>query len=435
MHPVIATFFRDYLSNEKIVKFRGRFVLNTHFPPFPGHAFNNLARHFNSIGVASDRHLYSVTLAVTNRCGYNCWHCYNAGRSLSDTPLSSLREIIGRLQDMNVVKVTLTGGEPLLRNDLERIAGFFDDSTSLVLNTTGAGLTGERAAALWDNGVFAVGISVDSDVPEEHDRMRGKKGAFDTAIEALRCASDNGLYPYVIAVATRDFLEPDRFNKFMLFAADCGALEVHLLEPCATGKLSGQDDVCLGDDDKARILRYQREIASDENLPILSSFLYLESPEAFGCGAGLTHLYIDGSGEVGPCNLIPISFGNVLTEPLEDILETMGRYFRKPRTECVGHVLAEHIPPGKLPLDKERSCVLCEQHLPKEHGIPKFFSIRSGMLKDVDRDDLRSAYDKIHESYDEFWLCVYCNSVFFKGGQWINIEEYMKKIGELMKDM
>ena len=65
----------------------------------------------------------------------------------------------------------------MLRSDLEEIANFFDDRTYLTLNTTGDGLTNDRARALRDSGIFAIGVSLDSTDPNEHDRLRGKKGA------------------------------------------------------------------------------------------------------------------------------------------------------------------------------------------------------------------------------------------------------------------
>ena len=43
--------------------------------------------------------------------------------------------------------------------------------------------------------------------------------------------------------------------------------------------------------------------------------------------------------------------------------------------------------------------------------------------------------DQTYNHYTEFWLCRYCKSVFFQGGQWTNIEEYMVKISQLMKEM
>jgi len=404
IHPKVATFFRGYLANEKVIKFNDRFVMNTHFPPYPSRAFDNLVEHFNLFGNISERRLFSVTIAVTNRCNYRCWHCYNAGRAKLDMSLPTLRILVAQIQRLGAVHVTLTGGEPLLRADLEAVASSFDNRTYLTLNTTGDGLTNSRARSLRDSGIFAVGISLDSTDPDEHDQLRGKKGAFGTSIKALRILSQNDLYPYIIAVATHDFLAPERFWDFMRFASEAGALEVHLLEPSATGRLAGRSDVLLKKADIDLIFKYQKEVARDDKLPILSSFLYLESPHAFGCGAGLTHMYVDGSGEVCPCNLIPISFGNITKEPFHDILNSMGQYFQKPRISCVGKVLSKHIQCDELPTRTEESIKICNLYLPKKHKLPKFFRVRSEAQGKVGNKELQYAYDRIHKYYNEFWL-------------------------------
>jgi MoaA/NifB/PqqE/SkfB family radical SAM enzyme/ubiquinone/menaquinone biosynthesis C-methylase UbiE len=404
MHPKVAMFFKDYLSNEKVVSFNGHYMINTHFPPYPSRAFDNFVEDFSLIGESEQRRLFSVTLAVTNRCRYNCWHCYNAGRSQKDMTLHALQKIAKELQSLRAVNVTLTGGEPLLRKDLAQIAALFDGTANLVLNTTGDGLTAERAKALRDAGVFSIGISLDSTDSREHDRMRGKQGAFKTALKALETASKNGFYPYVIALATHDLIQPDNFWPFMRFAKQAGAMEVHLLEPSATGKLAGNQDVLLKEADEELILKYQKEVAQDENMPILSCFLYLESQQAFGCGAGLTHLYIDGSGQVCPCNLVPLSFGNIVDEPFSEILDRMGRHFCKPRPGCVGKILCKHINSELMPLAPEASDKICEKHLPRTHELPQFFKVRDEAQDEIGREDLESAYDRIHEDYDEFWL-------------------------------
>ena len=43
--------------------------------------------------------------------------------------------------------------------------------------------------------------------------------------------------------------------------------------------------------------------------------------------------------------------------------------------------------------------------------------------------------DQTLNHYNEFWLCTYCKSVFFQGGQWTNIEEYMTRIAQMMEEM
>ena len=72
LHPKLAAFFKDYFAHEKAVRFLDYVVVNTHFPPYPSRAFDNLAEGFRLLGDADERRLYSVTLAVTNRCDFNC---------------------------------------------------------------------------------------------------------------------------------------------------------------------------------------------------------------------------------------------------------------------------------------------------------------------------------------------------------------------------
>lgn len=43
--------------------------------------------------------------------------------------------------------------------------------------------------------------------------------------------------------------------------------------------------------------------------------------------------------------------------------------------------------------------------------------------------------DQTYRHYTEFWFCEYCKSVFFQGGQWSNIEAYMDRIGQLMREL
>lgn len=404
LHPRIAAFLKNYLAQEKVVAFGDRFVVNTNFPPYPSRAFDQMAEQFGQLGDAASRRLYSVTLAVTNRCPFNCWHCYNAGRNQTDMPLAAVQSLAHDLQDLGAVIVTLTGGEPLLRDDLAEIVRSFDDRSCLILGTTGEGLTPARARDLRQGGLFAVGISLDSDQENEHDRLRGREGAYQTALRALGVAREAGLYPYVVSVATREFLERSRFTAFLRLAASTGALEVHLLEPSATGRLAGRTDVLLKAPERQQIFQYQEEMAREKDLPIVSSFAYLESPEAFGCGAGLTHLYVDGSGEVYPCNLVPLSFGNLTREPFRQILDRMGHHFRRPRCGCVGRLLVKHFPPVRFPVPIENSESICREHLPREHALPAFFRIRDELEGDVGAPELRAAYDRVHQVYDAFWL-------------------------------
>ncbi len=63
----------------------------------------------------------------------------------------------------------------------------------------------------------------------------------------------------------------------------------------------------------------------------------------------------------------------------------------------------------------------------------------NGVLTHITEDEKHQIHglvpDQTYNHYSEFWFCKYCKSVFFQGGQWTNIEEYMRRIAELMKEM
>ena len=57
-------------------------------------------------------------------------------------------------------------------------------------------------------------------------------------------------------------------------------------------------------------------------------------------------------------------------------------------------------------------------------------------IKDEEKERIKELVpDQTYNHYNEFWSCGYCKNIFFQGGQWTNIEEYMIRITQLMKEM
>lgn len=400
IHPAVAAFLKDYLEHEKVVDFDGRSVINTHFPPYPSVAFDRFCERLSNPDAAKKHRLYSVTIAITNRCPFRCWHCYNAGRSQADTPLDALARLAEDLGRLGAVVVTLTGGEPTLRADLPEIVSLFDERFCVTLGTTGHGLTPALAANLADRGLFAVGISLDATEAAEHDRLRGKEGAFESALLGLRTAGEAGLYPYAVSVGRREFIQRERLLEFLSFAASKGAREVHLLEPFATGRLEGRTDVLLTPTERESLVNMQKEVCKRNDLPILSSFAYLESAATFGCGAGTSHLYVDGSGEVYPCQQVPTSFGNLSRDSFPTILDRMGEHFTRPRADCIAHRFACKEPTT----DPAQSAETCASCLREDDPSPRYHEVLLAAHETVDDADVRRAYAEVGEVYDDFWV-------------------------------
>ncbi|NHJ14338.1 MAG: hypothetical protein EAX95_11715 [Candidatus Thorarchaeota archaeon] len=63
----------------------------------------------------------------------------------------------------------------------------------------------------------------------------------------------------------------------------------------------------------------------------------------------------------------------------------------------------------------------------------------NGTLTEINADDKEMVKDLVFEQtynhYEQFWLCNECKSVFFQGGQWINITEYMKRIEKMIQEI
>jgi len=144
--------------------------------------------------------LYLIAVNLTRRCNLRCAHCYLDAATLehgSDDELSSeevcslLDDIAGRSTETMVV---LTGGEPLLRRDLETLLehgsklGLF-----MVVGSNGVLLNDKRVQSLKAAGAMGIGISLDSLDPEQHNRFRGSPKAWQKTLAGMEACRQHGL--------------------------------------------------------------------------------------------------------------------------------------------------------------------------------------------------------------------------------------------------
>ena len=137
-----------------------------------------------------------VVWNTTRRCNLYCSHCYAGAETQPATGEFSTAEgraFLEQLADYGAPVVLFSGGEPLVRDDLEELIAYAADrGLRPVLSTNGTLLTEERAEALRDAGLQYAGVSVDG-LPERNDEFRGKEGAFDAAVRGIEHCLDAGL--------------------------------------------------------------------------------------------------------------------------------------------------------------------------------------------------------------------------------------------------
>lgn len=135
---------------------------------------------------------------ATLRCNLRCRHCGSACEV--DSPLTELAteqvlQIVDEIAedfDPRRICVAITGGEPLLRRDLERVVGAMArHGMEPGLVTNGTLLSAERARTLADAGLVSIAISVDGRAPE-HEEIRGPK-TYAQALAALTHAREAGI--------------------------------------------------------------------------------------------------------------------------------------------------------------------------------------------------------------------------------------------------
>jgi MoaA/NifB/PqqE/SkfB family radical SAM enzyme/ubiquinone/menaquinone biosynthesis C-methylase UbiE len=402
--PLLYKYLRDFLEIEKVRRYGDQFIINTFIPPFPSAAFDR----FVSINFGPEQKVafQSVDLAVTNACVFNCWHCYNAGRSLSDLSTDCLREIVKRSQKLGAIVINFTGGEPCLRHDIVEVCDSLKEDSYGILSTTGYGFTDEIAKRLRGTRVYSVSVSLDSADEKEHDRKRGVQGAFGIALKGIETAKKWGFYTYTCAVPSKNLLEEENFRMLVELNQSLGVDELQLIEPTPAGKIASSK-LDFGMEEFEKIFRYMGEYNNREDGVAISSFAHMESPEFFGCGAAHSHIYIDGTGEVSPCNMIPISYGNAAKEDLGRIIIRMQSDFKQPCRFCLAHVLqnffSEHVKKTK-PVPVE---AIPPIPIPEEGELPVFFQIvKSRDLEVAGQEEIILGYNGVSSTYEDYWLSV-----------------------------
>ena len=383
-------YLRSSSKYEKFVEIDGQVVMNSQMPPYGSEGFDRFISMIPRIK-RGEKFPFSCNIAVTNRCNFSCWHCSNWGREESeDFPLELLKETIRKMQEMGNCFIGLTGGEPTLRDDLEEIVEAIGTRSHTILFTNGERLDYDRAKELKKRGLFSASVSLDHYKPEIHDKLRGYKGAFDIAVKAIKASNKAGLYTIAGAVPTKEMIQNGEVPEYYRFLKGIGVHEVRVLAPIPTGKLVGNREArWCGTEEEKKMWEYHMKLNKDKDFPKISEYSYLESEGMLGCMAGTYHMFIENDGTVTPCDMIPLSFGNVKEEGFETAYSTMAERYKVPRYECF--VRAAHAlfkkgfdREGKFPLSVDTAMEITGKV--RNRRMPEFFK-KLGMPPPVFDDE------------------------------------------------
>lgn len=291
-----------------------------------------LRNHLHLLLTGESR-LRSVSLSVSYRCNLNCIHCSAAkfmDRSRKDMGVEDFKRLGDELAKNGAYIIQLTGGEPLLRKDLEDIVRAFDPSRFYVsINSNTTLVTAERLRSLKAAGVDNLGISIDAWDAEEHERFRKKKGIHAHSVKVLDMILDAGLSVMVFAVVTHQNVRGQAFVDLCEYTKRKGVVLVAgWAVPC--GNWNGNDDVLLTEDD----LEYLETI-HEKYLHVRTDFE--ANYHHWGCPAVKEKLYITSYGDVVPCDFLHVGLGNVFRNSIAEIRENALKvdWFREYNAVCL----------------------------------------------------------------------------------------------------
>jgi radical SAM protein with 4Fe4S-binding SPASM domain len=285
----------------------------------PGRRHLPLASHARAVDRAA-RPSYAVW-EVTLRCDLACRHCSSrAGRARPDelTTAEAL-DLVDQLADLGVLEVTLIGGEAYLRDDwTDIVRAIRRRDMECTIVTGGRGLTPDLARAARDAGVMSVSVSVDG-TPETHDLLRGVKGSYHAAMDAMANLAKAG----VQVSANTQVGRLNRRELDAIFAAihGAGAHSWQIQITVACGRAADEPSLLLEPYHMLEVLPAVARIkpradAADIRIWPGNNLGYMGPHEALlrgnlpggrrgSCGAGRAIIGIEANGAIKACPSLP----------------------------------------------------------------------------------------------------------------------------------
>ena len=319
-----VTNFLDELSREGMIAWRGEASYKTKLPA-PRQVFWDITAH----------------------CNLRCVHCYNADEKPDDRDLSTeqVKRTLDELSEAGVQTLTFSGGEPFIRKDFVDLvtyaAGLGFGYVSVATNGT---LLDRDTARQLKHPKLYIQVSIDGDVAEIHDRMRGVAGCFDEAVRGLQALLAEGVQTKVCTTAT--LLNVDRVPEIIQLMKDLGVTNhrVQGVTPAGRGKKNAAE-IMLPPGRMKRLMEYLISRNMDPQGLSFTLGTPPDQPVDFSgsgvCSAGNSYCSITSDGYVVPCTYFPATNAeNVRQHTFQWIWDnsTLLNYFRNIKLEEIkGH--------------------------------------------------------------------------------------------------
>jgi pyrroloquinoline quinone biosynthesis protein E len=283
---------------------------------------------------------YSLIAELSYQCPLHCPYCSNpvdigAGKYHQELATEDWIRAFEQARALGVLQLALTGGEPMLRRDLNelctaaRAAGLY---SSLI--TAGTLFTPERARELKEAGLDHVQISIQSPDRDDNDRIAGNR-SFDKKIAAAHAARELDFPLTINCVLHRQNL--DRIEELLDLTLELGAQRLELANTQYYGWAVLNQEALLPTWDQLRrgeeaVTRFRERVGPKVDVLWVLPDMYEDLPKPCMGGWGRTAIVIAPNGDALPCqaaSTIPgLEFANIRRHPLEWIWNESGAFMR-----------------------------------------------------------------------------------------------------------
>lgn len=293
------------------INFRYAFRINKPF------LLLRLIKNFLFIFLLRKVPLRYVDVAVGYRCNLRCEHCFAVDLIEENRHIISPNEysrVAREAMKLGAVTFSFQGGEPLLYPELQDYIKAANPWANLIsVTTNGTLLTNENLERLKRWGVDILTVSLDSGIPAEHDRFRGKEGSFLEVYNGIKRALAFGINVTIGTVITFQNLRSDGIKRLIGISRELKVVLILILG-IPLGRWRDREDILLTKSDleylEALILKH----------PYVRTDFYANYFNQ-GCGAVKEILYLNPYGDVFACPFLHQKLGNVFSEPLYAIRE------------------------------------------------------------------------------------------------------------------
>jgi len=307
-----------------------------------------------------------IAWEITRRCNLRCVHCRSSSetevKAHPDFPTEEAFRVIDDINSYAQPVIVLSGGEPLMRNDVFQLAQYgTDKGLRMCLATNGTLVNDEICQKIKDSGIRIVSLSLDGSEEKVHDDFRGQHNAFAGTIRAAGLFRNFGIEFIINSSFTKR--NQEEIPKVYELAKKLGATAWYMFMIVPTGRGEEIMNELISKEDYEEILDWHYQMEKDEKdilvrptcAPHYYRIVLQKSKEegskferrtlkfstggSKGCIAGQVIALIDVDGNVLPCSYFPKPAGNIRTQSFRDIWENSElfkelRDFKKYKGKC-----------------------------------------------------------------------------------------------------